>query len=139
MTRADAIRLVKALFRAVQMESPGLNEQGFGGIMLPDADLYFEHQSPGDCLVCYGRIFEFRKDAEPAVLDALHAEGQSLPPGLCVEYIPETRRLFLARTYGDVVEEKVFVEQMMDLAKTTAAWSREVLPRAFETARTKKQ
>jgi hypothetical protein len=138
MTRADAIRLVKALFAALQTESPGLNEQGFGGVMLPDADLYFEHQTPGDCLVCYGRIFEFRKDAAPAVLDALQAEGRSLPPGLRVEYVSETRRLFLTRTYDEVVDENVFVEQMLELAKTTATWSNEVLSRAFEAARTKK-
>jgi len=138
MTRSDAVRLVKALFATLQTESPGLNEQGFGGIMLPDADLYFEHQTPGDCLVCYGRIFEFRKDAAPAVLDALQAEGRSLPPGLRVEYVSETRRLFLVRTYTDVVEEKVFVEQMLELAKATATWSNEVLSRAFEAARTKK-
>jgi len=138
MTRADAIRLVRALFAAYETESPGLNEQGFGGIMLPDADLYFEHQTPAECLICYGRIFEFRKEVEPALLDALQAEGQSLPPGLRVEYVPETRRLFLARTYNEVVEEKAFVEQMLALAQTTATWSNDVLSRAFETARTKK-
>jgi len=130
MTRSDAIRLVKALFAAIQMDSPGLNEQGFGGVMLPDADLYFEHQSEG-ALVCYGRIYEFAKDAEPAVLDALQAAGQRLPSSLRVDYVPENRRLFLARTYSDVVEEKAFVEQMLELAKTTAAWSQDVLPRAF--------
>jgi|WetSurMetagenome_2_1015567.scaffolds.fasta_scaffold976279_1 hypothetical protein len=83
-------------------------------------------------LICYGRIFEF---LEPALLAVLHAEGQNLPAGLRVEYVSETRRLFLERTYNDVVEEKVFVEQVLELAKTTAAWSRDVLPRAFNAAR----
>jgi hypothetical protein len=138
MTRDDAIRLVKALFTACETESPGLSEQGFGGIMLPDADLYFEHQGPEGALICYGRIHEFRKDAEPALFDALQAEGKGLPPGLRVEYVPETRRLFLVRTYDDVVDEQTFVEQMAELAKTTAAWGGDVLSRAFDAARTKK-
>ena len=137
MTRSDAIRLVKALFAAIQMDSPGLNEQGFGGVMLPDADLYFEHQSEG-ALVCYGRIYEFRKDAEPAVLEALRAEGKSLPPGVRVEYVPETRRLFLARTYDNVIDEKGFLEQMAELARLTAIWGGDVLSLAFDAARTKK-
>lgn len=138
MTRSDAVRLVKALFAALQMESPGLNDQGFGGIMLPDADLYFEHQTDTGALICYGRIYEFSKDAEPVVIEALKVEGNGLSSGLRVEYVSETRRLFLARTYNDVVEERVFVEQMLELAKTTATWSRDVLSRAFEAARTKK-
>jgi len=137
MTRNDAIRLVKGLFAACETESPGLNEQGFGGIMLPDADLYFEHQSEG-ALVCYGRIYEFRKDAEPAVLEALRAEGKSLPPGVRVEYVPETRRLFLARTYDNVIDEKGFLEQMAELARLTAIWGGDVLSLAFDAARTKK-
>jgi hypothetical protein len=137
MTRADAVRLAKALSAACSMESPGLNDQGLGGIMLPDADLYFEHQSEG-ALACYGRVYEFRKDAEPAVLEALLVEGKNLPPGLRVEYVPETRRLFLARTYDEVVGERAFTEQMLELAKATAAWSNEVLSRAFDAARTKR-
>jgi hypothetical protein len=137
MTRPEAVRLVKALFATLKTDSPGLNEQGFGGVMLPDADLYFEHQIPANRLVCYGKIFEFRKDAKPEVLDALQAEGRNLPSGLRVEYVAETRRVFLARTYEGVVDEKVFVDQMLELAKTTAIWSREVLSRAFEAARAK--
>ena len=138
MTRAHAVRLVKALFAAHQTESPGLNEKGFGGIMLTDADIYFEHQVAAGRLTCYGRIYEFLKDAEPRVLDALQTEGLSLPHGFRVEYIPTTRRLFLTRTYDEAVDEKAFVEQMLELARTTAVWSREVLPRAFEADRTKK-
>jgi len=89
-------------------------------------------------IVCYGRIYEFRRDAEPAVLAALQAEGKNLPPGLRIEYVPETRRLFLARTYEDVIDEKGSLEQMAELARLTAIWGGDVLSLAIDAARTKK-
>jgi len=52
--------------------------------------------------------------------------------------VPETRRLFLARTYDEVVEERAFTEQMLELSKATATWSNEVLSRAFDAARAKR-
>ena len=137
MTRDDAVRLVQAVFRAVGQQSPGLNEKGFGGLMLGTAQVFFEHQPQSGALLGRAHIYTFRKDPRPGALESLRAEekaGTSTGGG-SFEFVPENRGAFLTRVYTEPVDEAAFVQQIGQLGEASLEWRDGALPRAFEKAR----
>lgn len=76
MTHEGALRLVRAVFHTHGRESPGLNEAGFGGLMLPDADILFEYDTVGQ-LVCRAHLLTL--DLTAAELEALRQEEGRQP------------------------------------------------------------
>ncbi len=134
MTRDDAVKLVKAVHKLAGAESPGLNEKGFGGLMLGLAQLYFEHTT-AQSLVCRAHVFSLPREATPALLAALEEEGQGQLGGGAFEYLPENRGLFLTRAYDVPLDEQVFLADIQALGLASLAWRKDVLPTAFERAR----
>jgi len=137
MTRDDAVRLVKAVFRAVGQESPGLNEKGFGGLMLGLAQVFFEHQPPSGALLGRAHIYTFRKEPRPGALESLQAEENAgtNTGGGSFEFIPENRGAFLTRAYAEPLDEAVFVQQIGEMGAASLEWRDGALQRAFEKAR----
>ncbi|XXF80912.1 hypothetical protein P2318_14465 [Myxococcaceae bacterium GXIMD 01537] len=132
MTRDEAQQLVQSYLRALgQSQSPGLNAQGFGGVAVAEAQLYFEYHSDAQSLECSALIYKFRDAPKPGVLDGFRAEAKAGTDsgGGEVDYEPENKSLFLSRTYASVPADPAFAEDMKRLMKASVIWADEVMDR----------
>ena len=132
MTREEAQRLAKALLAATgNPDSPGLNPQGFGGVAVEGAQLYFEWHDKEQALECSALIYKFKDAPKPGILEGFQAEEKSGTDtgGGTVDYETENKSLFLSRTYTQAPPQSSFVEDMKKLMKASLVWSDEVLDR----------
>jgi hypothetical protein len=132
MTREGAQRLVQSFVRAQGLlQSPGLNEQGFGGISTGASQLYFEWHEDTQTLECSALIYKFHDPPKPGVLETFQAEEKEGTDtgGGTVDYEPENRGLYLSRMYTQVPDERTFAKDMKRLVKASHKWSEEVLDR----------
>lgn len=132
MTRDEAQHLVQSFFQAAgQTQSPGLNPQGFGGVSIGEAQLYFEYRSSEQALECSALVYKFRDAPKPGVLAGFEqeAKGGTDTGGGAVDYEPENKSLFLSRTYTSAPAEAAFAEDMKRLMKASLVWGDEVLER----------
>ncbi|MFP2926340.1 type III secretion system chaperone [Pyxidicoccus sp. 3LG] len=132
MTREEAQRLAQAFLAANgQPNSIGINPQGFGGIVVNDAQLYFEWHDQEQSLECSALIHKFRDAPKPGVLEGFQQEQKSGTDtgGGTVDYEPENKSLFLSRTYTQAPQQPIFNDDMKRLMKASLVWSGEVLGR----------
>jgi hypothetical protein len=132
MTREAAQRLAQIFVRPEGApQSPGLNEQGFGGIAMGGAQLYFEWNEDAKALQCSALVYKFHEPPKPGVIEGFQAEQSEGTDagGGTVDYQPENRGLFLTRTYTQVPDERAFGKDMKRLMKASLTWGREVLDR----------
>ena len=111
--------------------SPGLNPQGFGGVGLGGAQLYFEYHEDSRSLECSALVYSFHEPPKPGVLEGFQAEEREGTDtgGGSVDYERENRGLFLSRVYTQVPEGKDFTRDMKRLTQASLVWGREVLNR----------
>jgi hypothetical protein len=132
MTREAAEELTRWYSRSNgAVLSPGLNPQGFGGISVGGAQLYFEYHEAERALECSALVYRFNDPPKPGVLEGFQAaarEGTDTGGGE-VDYERENRGLYLSRTYGRVPEGKAFARDMQRLMKASLVWGDEVLDR----------
>jgi hypothetical protein len=132
MTREAAQRLVQTFVRPEgPLQSQGLNQEGFGGIVLGGAQLYFEWHEDTKALECSALVYKFHEPPKPGVIETFQAEEKEGTDtgGGTVAYEPENRGLYLSRTYMQVPDERAFAKDMKKLMKASLTWSREVLDR----------
>jgi hypothetical protein len=132
MTREGAQRLVQSFVRPQgSLQSPGLNQEGFGGLVMDGAQLYFEWNEDTKALECSALVYKFHEPPKPGVLETFQAEEKEGTDagGGTVDYEAENRSLFLSRTYTQVPNERAFGKDMKRLMKASLVWSREVLDR----------
>ncbi len=132
MTRDEAQRLAQALLAATgQPDSIGLNPQGFGGVAISNAQLYFEWHDQEQALECSALIHKFRDAPKPGILEGFQEEQKAGTDtgGGSVDYEPENKSLFLSRTYTQAPPQTAFVEDMRRLMRASLVWSSEVLNR----------
>lgn len=132
MTRDEAQQLARALLAAAgQPDSVGLNPQGFGGVSVDNAQLYFEWHDKEQALECSALIHKFRDNPKPGILEGFEAEQKAGTDtaGGTVDYEPENKSLFLSRTYTQAPPQPIFVDEMKRLMKASLTWSDEVLDR----------
>lgn len=142
MTREETGKLVEAFGRSL---GPGASYPQSGGIMLPDGvTIWFEYteQSAFICSVLVVDLGDFEDStSNDAILQGLHDEERSGTPtgGAQLEYVSETRRLFLRRTYLQRVDEKTFIADMRRLADAGWEWGEEVFGRVMDRINVGKQ
>ena len=132
MTREAAQRLVQIFVRPeANPQSPGLNAEGFGGLVMGGAQLYFEWHEDTKALECSALVYKFHEPPKPGVIETFQAEEKEGTDtgGGTVDYEPENRGLYLSRTYTQVPDERAFSKDMKKLMKASLTWSREVLDR----------
>jgi hypothetical protein len=132
MTRESAQELVQWYVKSQgAVLSPGLNAQGFGGIMSGTAQLYFEFHEDTKTLECSALVYRFHEPPKPGVLDGFRAEEKEGTDtgGGTVDYEPENRGLFLSRHYTQVPPGSDFSREMKRLMKASNVWGDEVLDR----------
>ncbi|KFE66641.1 hypothetical protein DB31_8855 [Hyalangium minutum] len=132
MTREAAQRLVQIFVRPeANPQSPGLNAEGFGGLVMGGAQLYFEWHEDTKALECSALVYKFHEPPKPGVIETFQAEEKEGTDtgGGTVDYEPENRGLYLSRTYTQVPEERAFTKDMKKLMKASLKWSDEVLDR----------
>jgi hypothetical protein len=132
MTRDEAQRLVQSFMRAQgQHLSPGLNPQGFGGVAMGEAQLYFEHVQDTGVLKCSGLIYRFRDAPRPGVIDGFRQEEKAGTDtgGGTVDFETESKSLFLSRSYTHIPAEKAFADDLMRLMQASVAWGGDVFER----------
>ncbi len=132
MTREAAQELLRWYTRSQgAVLSPGLNPQGFGGIAVGGAQLYFEFHEDSRTLECSALVYRFHEPPKPGVLEGFEAEarGGTDTGGGTVDYERENRGLFLSRDYTQVPDGNDFAKDMKRLGKASAMWGDEVLDR----------
>ncbi|MBJ6763944.1 hypothetical protein JGU66_24495 [Myxococcaceae bacterium JPH2] len=132
MTRDEAQRLVQTFLRAQGIHlSPGLSPSGVGGVSVGEAQLYFEHSSQTGGLKCSGLIYRFRESPRPGVLDGFRDEEKSGTDtgGGTVDFEPESKSLFLSRTYAAIPADKAFSDDLARLMKASLDWGGDVFER----------
>lgn len=132
MTRDEAVRLAQALLAETgQPQSVGLNPQGFGGVAIENAQLYFEWHDKEQALECSALIHKFRDTPKPGILEGFHQEEKSGTDtgGGNVDYEPENKSLFLSRTFTQAPPNTIFVAEMKRLMRASLVWHGEVLDR----------
>jgi len=134
VTREAAVEMIRALFAVFGSETTGLNDKDLGGIMLPEADVFFEYDSgAGGVLICRGSIHTPKEPFTVNELEAFTREAASGAPcgGGHLEYMTENGGIFLVRSYGEPVPDETFISDIRELVNATQLWRREVLIRAF--------
>ena len=132
MTRESAQELLRWYARSQgAVLSPGLNAQGFGGITVGPAQVYFEYHEDTKTLECSALVYRFHEPPKPGVLDGFRAEEKEGTDtgGGSVDYEPENRGLFLSRHYTQVPPGNEFARDMKRLMKASNVWGDEVLDR----------
>jgi hypothetical protein len=132
MTREEAQQLARALLTAAgQPDSVGINPQGFGGVAVENAQLYFEWHDKEQALECSALIHKFRDVPKPGIIEGFQAEQKAGTDtgGGTVDYEPVNKSLFLSRTYTQAPPHPLFVDDMKRLMKASLVWSGEVLDR----------
>jgi hypothetical protein len=132
MTQAEAQSLARAFLAATENpNSPGLNPQGFGGVAIDGAQLYFEWHDQEKALECSALIHKFHDAPKPGVVEGFEAEQKSGTDtgGGAVDYEPENKSLFLSRTYTQAPPQPAFIADMKQLMKASLVWGDEVLDR----------
>ncbi len=132
MTREAAQELLRWYSRSQgAVLSPGLNAQGFGGLTVGGAQLYFEFHEDSRKLECSALVYRFKEPPKPGVLAGFEAEAREGTDtgGGTVDYERENRGLFLSRDYAQVPDGKDFARDMKRLCKASEVWGDEVLDR----------
>jgi len=132
MTREGAQRLVQIFVRPHgSLQSEGLNQEGFGGLIMDGAQLYFEWHEDTQALECSALVYKFHDPPRPGVFETFQKEEQEGTDtgGGTVTYELENRGLYLSRTYKEVPDERTFAKDMKRLMKASLVWSDEVLDR----------
>ncbi|MBN1203472.1 MAG: hypothetical protein JXB05_00925 [Myxococcaceae bacterium] len=132
MTRDEAQRLAQAFLAATgNPNSPGLNPQGFGGVAISDAQLYFEWHDTEQMLECSALIHKFHDSPKPGIIEGFEQEQKSGTDtgGGSVDYEPENKSLFLSRNYTQAPPQTAFIEDMKRLMRASLVWSNEVADR----------
>jgi hypothetical protein len=132
MTRDEAQRVVQSYVRSQGLPlSPGLNMQGFGGVMVGQAQLYFEHAADAGELKCSALIYRFRDAPRPGVLDGFRDEQKAGTDtgGGDVDFEPESKSLFLSRRYASVPADNAFLDDMNRLMEASLEWGGDVFER----------
>lgn len=132
MTREEAQRLAQALLASTgNPDSPGLNPQGFGGVAIDKAQLYFEWHDKEQALECSALIHKFSGSPKPGIIEGFQQEQKSGTDtgGGTVDFETENKSLFLSRTYTQAPPQSSFIEDMKKLMKASIVWSDEVVER----------
>jgi len=132
ITREAAQRLVQSFVRPEgPLQSPGLNAEGFGGITMAGAQLYFEWHEDTQALECSALVYKFHEPPKPGVIAGFQAEEKEGTDtgGGTVDYETENRGLYLSRTYTQVPDERAFAKDMKKLMRASLKWGHEVLDR----------
>jgi hypothetical protein len=132
MTRDEAQQLARAVLAAAeQPESVGLNPQGFGGVAVDNAQLYFEWHDEQQELECSALVYKFRDNPKPGIIEGFQAEQKAGTDagGGTVDFEPENKSLFLSRTYTQAPPHSIFVDDMKKLMKASLVWGDEVMDR----------
>lgn len=132
MSRESAKELVRWYLRTQGApRSEGLNAQGFGGVAVGGAQLYFEFHEDTGTLECSALVYRFKEPPKPGVIEGFEAEAREGTDtgGGTVDYERENRGLFLSRTYKQLPDGKTFSKDMQKLSKASVVWGSEVLDR----------
>lgn len=132
LTPEAAAALVRWFERSLGVLSgPGLNEQGFGGVDVDGAQMFFEYHPARRVLECSALVYRFNDPPRPGVVagfEAEAAEGTDTGGGT-VDYERENRGLFLSREYIVMPWGLCFARDMRRLAAASLVWRDEVLDR----------
>ncbi len=132
MTREEAQSLARALLAETgNPNSPGLNPQGFGGVAVDGAQLYFEWHDKEQALECSALIHKFSNPPKPGIIEGFQAEQKAGTDtgGGSVDFEKENNSLFLSRTYTQAPQQPMFLADMKQLMRASLVWSDEVLER----------
>ena len=128
MTREEAESMLRAI------AGPGGGARFFdggdvAGLMLGEAELFFEYDAARGVLACGALVYRFRAEPRPGVVDSFFEEGGGGAGGGALVYREETRSLLLGRTYFEEEPGEEFAREMKRLAVASLDWGAELLER----------
>ena len=137
------------------VDSPGLNDSGFGGAQIGRYEVYFEYggalkatsvlswragaqPGPTRALKAYARIYTFMKEPSDRLMEELKrvAKEETVPlGGGALEYMKENKGLFLSRQYEAEAPKARFQEEIEDLLSASEVWTERALEDCIERSR----
>lgn len=139
MTRDQANRMIEELARNEGGASGGLNEKNLGGLSTPEGDIFFEFNQPfsaaqSPSLKVSALIYRFKEPPKPGVIEGFQAEEEAGTPtgGGTVEFEPENKGLYLARTYTQTADGERFQQDVRALIAASKVWGSDVLERVTQ-------
>lgn len=142
MTREETGKLVEAYGRSL---GPGVSYPQDGGMMHPSGVVVWFEYTEHNAFICRVLVddlepLEGSAGYEPEILEGMLAEERSGTPtgGARLEWVPETQRLFLSRTYLERVDEKTFIADMNRLVEAGLHWGRDVFDRVIDRIQAKR-
>lgn len=131
MTREGANALIRGYAEAKGGSAEGLNAEGLEALTTGSVDLAF--QLEGSSLKASALIYRFRKDPKPGLIEAMEDEAHRTPTGGgAVDYEPESKAVFLSRTYTAIPSEAQFTADLDALAAAAKQWSTETVQAVAE-------
>ena len=130
MTRAEAEKLLAGFHARRGLAFTGLNEHDLAGAAIGEGALYFEYLPAERALRCEALIYKFHDEPKPGVIEGfVEEEKKTSTGGGHVRYEPESRGLYLARSYDTSPGDDAFAEEMARLMEASTVWGSDVLDR----------
>jgi hypothetical protein len=131
MSRDAAVKMIKGFLAAYKVQSTGLNEKNLGGADIEGRRVFFEYQPEKNTLRSLATVYCFRKPPKPGVIEGFkkEAEGGTDTGGGTVEYVSDSRCLFLGRSYTQAVSDAQFTKDNQRLLLAAKIWSEQVVER----------
>lgn len=110
----------------------GFDTKTVAGVMLGSAEVFFEYLPDIQALKCRALVYRFHAEPRPGVLEGFFKEesrGADDAGGGALEYLSETRSLFLTRTYLEPAPGAEFARDVRRLAEASLVWGGDVLAR----------
>jgi hypothetical protein len=136
MTREEVVGLVQGFLKKYEIDSsPGLNKNDIGGVLVGEAQLYFEYDATSQSLACNALVYKFRKTPSSKILAALKEQEESFDTGGGkVTFQTENQCAFLTRSYTKLVSKEEFLEDMQKLMAASIIWHSQAMDKAFTIA-----
>jgi hypothetical protein len=129
VTRGEAEAMLRSL-AGTEGGAAFFGGGGVAGLMLGEAELFFEYDAARGSLSCGALVYRFRKALRPGVLQTFFEEaGAAGAGGGALVYREETRSLLLSRSYFEEVGGEEFAREMKRLAAASLGWGAELLER----------
>ncbi|MCS6911693.1 MAG: hypothetical protein RMK29_01925 [Myxococcales bacterium] len=130
LSRQAAAAMVQAFLTANNVRpGPGLSARNLGGIDVGGQRIYFEYLPEAGMLRTLAVVYCFRRPPRPGLLDGFRQQEQAGTDtgGGNVLYLPDSRCLYLSRSYARQVPPAQFVEETRRLLAASQLWSEQVV------------
>lgn len=133
MTKQEAQQQIEAFFRQLGNKASFFDEKNFVAVRIGEAFVGFKYDAADALLAAQASIYRFRNEPSDAVLDGIFAEENAANSGGGrIVFDSETRSVYLQKDFLETVDDRIFYEQINQLAAASLQWNNEILQQVAE-------